>query len=353
MESILQTAFAKQTLLACKGYVPSFIDNSATISFDNILSGSLKKNLPEVEGNKKGILNYTNLSVLYDAQRRVPFTSAYNVDGSSKSKSVIRASNFQADPRIDQGIQLSQKGFYDLRTDIIEFEIGHMAANNEMAWGPNAQLQSYQTFHFPNSAPQAAKLNTGIWKTLETYIINEAASIAGNKKLCVFTGPLLRSNDPGYIKDPKFQIPLLFYKVIIFQSTKGIFSTAFMMSHEQKMIEQKMFVEKNAAKIMQLADVIAEPDFTDFKYKKVFQVNVKYLEDATGLNFSWKGVKPIEVPNDKNQIKKILKISDKDEADKAEKLLRKGIAPEMYTLEADLTSSEIKNNAYRLNIILP
>jgi DNA/RNA endonuclease G (NUC1) len=352
MNQDLHKAFSKETLLTCKGYDELFINRETKISFENILSANLKKNLPKVEGNSKGILNYTSLSVLYDAQRKVPFAAAYNVDGSCKSKTVVRASSFKPDPRIDAGIQLSQKGFYDLRKDITEFEIGHMAANNEMAWGPNAQLQSYQTFHFPNSAPQAENLNTGIWKTLETYIISEAATIKNNKRICVFTGPLLRNNDPVYNKDPSFQIPLLFYKVIIFPTSTGLYSTGFMMSHEQKMIEQNMFVIKPDT-AERRAKSAAATDFADFKYKKVFQVNMKYLEQQTGLRFSWKGVKSIKVPNDKNQIIKIRKITDAKDAEKTEALLRKGIAPESLRSESDLSPLEIKNRSYSLNIILP
>src|SRR6478752_540063 len=107
----------------------------------------------------------SNWSVLYHSTRRVPFVSAYNIDGNKKKEGIKRANKFRADPRIDPSIQLSQKGFYDLITGKTEFEIGHMAANNEMAWGTNAQAQAYQTFHFPNSVPQAENLNTGIWKT--------------------------------------------------------------------------------------------------------------------------------------------------------------------------------------------
>lgn len=352
MNSILHEAFSKETLFKCKGFNEFFINAETKISFESILSAKLKKNLPKVEGNKKGMLNYTNLSVLYDAHRKVPFAAAYNVDGSDKCSSVVRASTFKADPRIDVGIQLSQKGFYDLRKDIVEFEIGHMAANNEMAWGPTAQLQSYQTFHFPNSAPQASKLNTGIWKTLESYIITEAASIKNNKRICVFTGPLLRNNDPGYIKDPSFQIPLLFYKVVVFPTASGVYSTGFMMSHEQKMIEQNMFVV-NPSAAGRIAKSIAAPEFTDFKYKKVFQVNIKYLEQQTGLKFSWKGVKSIQVPNDKNQILKIRKITDAKDAVEAEALLRMGITPKSLKSEEDLSPREVNNNSYRLNIILP
>jgi len=350
MASLLEKAFAKETLLASNGYDPFFLDVNTKVDHETALSASMKENLPKVEGNSKGILNYTNLSVLYDAQRRVPFFSAYNIDGSSKVK--VTRTAFRPDPRIDLDIQLSQHGFYDLRTDITEFEIGHMAANNEMAWGSNAQLQAYQTFHFPNSAPQAEKLNTGIWKALERYIIDEAATLNRNRRISVFTGPLLRKDDPAYIRDPGFQIPLLFFKVIVFPTAKGLYTTGFMMSHEQKMIEQEMFV-KLPVERGAIARTIEEPRFDDFKYKKVFQVSIPFLEQQTGLNFSWKDVMPVAVPNDKNQIQKIEKIKDSKDAEEAERELRRGCIPKMREAKEEITPREERTKNFKLNIILP
>ena len=351
MPTPLSQAFAKETLLACKGYSPLFIDKKINIGIDTIIPAAGKKLLPKVEGNKKGILNYTNLSVLYNSQRRVPFVAAYNIDGAAKA--AVKRTGFKPDPRIDTNIQLTQKGFYDLRKDITEFEIGHMAANNEMAWGKNAQLQSYQTFHYPNSVPQAENLNTGIWKTLETYLVDEASTIKSNKRICVFTGPVLRAKDPQYVKDPAFQIPLLFFKVIVFPTAKGLYSTGFLMSHEQRMIELGMFVPPSISGGMREIGKPAEPAFSDFKYKKVFQVNIDYLEKQTGLNFSWRGVKKIAVPNDKNQVKKIAKIKDATDAQKAQGQTRGFTIPEIQLSDAELTEQEIASKSFKLNIILP
>ncbi|MBV4357256.1 DNA/RNA non-specific endonuclease [Pinibacter aurantiacus] len=334
MTSVLDKAFAKATLLACKGYAPAFINNNANISLNSILSATYKKSLPKVEGNTDGFLNYTDLTVLYDADRKVPFFSAYNIDGGQRSIKVSRANKFRLDPRIDPSIQLNS-AFYDLRTDITEFEIGHMAANNEMAWGVDAQLKAYQTFHFPNSVPQAENLNTGIWKTLETYIIDESATIESGKKICVFTGPLLLKTDPGYIKQPDFKIPLFFFKVIVFMSSKGLYSTAFMMSHEQRMKDQHMFATIAERGLTATADTT----FKDFKYRKVFQVNVGYLEDISGMNFTWKGVKKVLLKNGA-QIQEIAQIKDASDAQKHEDEMLRGAGSKL-------------TKKYKLNITLP
>jgi endonuclease G len=346
MPDLKKIAFDKNTLLACTGFSESFV-KGAELKLSRILGSSYESLLPNVEGDKKGKLKYTNLTVLYNAKRRVPFVAAYNIDGARKASGIKRANNFQADPRIDKKIQLSKEAFYDLITDRTEFEIGHMAANNEMAWGTNAQLQSYQTFHFPNSVPQAERLNTGIWKSLESYIIDESATITGKKLISVFTGPIIRSDDPPYIKDKTFKVPLLFYKVIVFPSAQGVFSTAFIISHEAKLRKDKLLVLPPG-----LAETVPET-FQDFKFKKVFQVNIGVLEDLSGLNFSWTGVKKIKVPAQANQIKAIRKIEDSDDAAAHNLTLRTGGIPTTAIVTESLTSSEVASKKFKLNIILP
>ena len=345
MPSLIEIAFAKETLLQCTGYQPDFIDPAFPVSVDTIVPKKLRTCLPKVEGNANGKLHYAGLSVLYNCDRKLPFVSAYNIDGSKKSSTVKRASKFRSDPRIPADIQLGED-FYDLRkTGETEFEVGHMAANNEMAWGKAAQLQSYQTFHYPNSVPQAERLNTVIWKSLETYITKEAATVKNNKRIAVFTGPVLMDNDPAYVEDPSFQIPLLFYKVIVFMHPKGVFSTAFVMSHEERLKELGMFiVPKRIGR-----KAAEEKYFEDFPYKKVFQINVGTLENLTGLNFTWKGVKKLKLPVDKNQVLKIRSI--KDAADAKEN--SKGIVSKKMLTAQPLTDKEIKSKKFKLNVFLP
>lgn len=320
---LLIQAFSREALLACTGYDPSFIHGNTTVGFDTILKSRHKRTLPQVLHNPDGVLHYTALSVLFNRERKVPMVSAYNIDGASKGTGIKRAPGFKADFRIDKNLMLDYP-FYDLRKDITEFEIGHMAANNEMAWGAHAQLQAYQTFHFTNSVPQAEGLNTGLWKSLESYMIREAANVPGNKKICVFSGPVLMDQDPQYIKDPAFRIPLLFYKIIVFMNKKGLYSTGFLMSHEKRLRALDMFVRSR--------DLITESQpFSDFAYNQVFQVNMEDIESLTGMNFRWPGVSRVAVPLQKNRVQNIKSIGSSEDARKLQearsKPLLRGVSP--------------------------
>ncbi len=339
-------AFKKTFLMNCKGFSSTFIGNNTFVDINKILPTKFKKLLPEVEGNKDGILHYTKLSVLYNRLRKVPFVSAYNIDGGKKAN-VLRA-NFKTDPRIPDGIQLSKRYFYDLWKGAKVFEIGHMAANNEMAWGKKAQIQAYQTFHFPNSVPQAKSLNTGLWRTLESYIIKEAIGSKFPKKISVFTGPVLSENDPVYTKDLNFKVPLLFYKVIVFPTKSRIYATGFLMSHEKRLDEMKMIKwDKGKTKFMANQTLIG---FINFPYKRVFQVDIKYLESLTGLSFSWKGVSALKIKNGPHQLKKIRKIKNAEDAAKMEDLMGKDKKFKLGDRTMKLYSYE---KGYKLNMILP
>ncbi len=347
MPDLKTLAFDKGNLLKCKGYSPTFISKTKKVNYDHLLSNAMKKLLPDVNGGGAAFLHYTGFSVAYNKKRKVPFFAAYNIDGNDKSDTAPRP-RFRPDPRIDPACQLNFP-FYDLITDFTEFEIGHMASNSEMGRGADGQLKAYQTFHFTNSAPQAEVLNSGMWQGLEKYIIKEAGSIDQNKKICVFTGPVLTSKDPDYLFDPGgFKVPLLFFKVIIFMRNKKLYSTAFVISHEKKLLEKKMISSGKKVRIVRGK----EPEyFVDYPFKKVFQVNMEFLSRKTGLDFSWPGVTPMVVPKDGKQMEKIKLVGNADDAKRA---IRGGhVHATMKVIDSDVTKTELYKQNYTLNMILP
>lgn len=78
--SILPQATSTQALLEFKGYHENFLSPTQKIKTNLLLNATQKKLLPQVEGNRQGILHYENLSVLYNAERRLPFVSIYGID---------------------------------------------------------------------------------------------------------------------------------------------------------------------------------------------------------------------------------------------------------------------------------
>lgn len=354
MPDIKTLAFSLEYLKKCKGYDAAYIQKDTKLSLNNILSASQKKLLPLVDGNKNKILHYTGLSILYNAKRKVPFVAAYNINGGDKQNNAPRPA-FQPDPRLKDGLQLD-KDFYVLKkkgSRSTVFQIGHMASNNEMGRGKNGPLQAAQTFHFTNASPQAGRMNAGLWKGLESYIIKRAASLKGNKKICVFTGPVLTSFDPGFTLQPAFKVPLLFYKVIVFATPSGLYSTGFLISHEKKLLNDGMLVLK-PGRVVRGVKKPTEGFFDDYPYRKVFQVNISLLERETGLRFSWPKVKRVEVPEQKRLLQKIKSVENAKDAQEIIRVMRGPLDKiKMITSATDITDAELKNNNYILNMVIP
>ena len=331
-------AFSAEHLKTCKGYDAKFIDGISVITLD-VLSEKQRKNLPTVEGDAKGVLKYSKFSVSYNTKRKLPFISAANIDGNLKVQ-LERKGNFQTDPRLDSKIQLDDK-FYDLiKGGETEFDIGHMTSNNEMCWSDNARTFAYETFHFPNSVPQAPKLNRGLWSSLESYVLDEVKAKKRNQKISVFTGPILDTNDPLYVKDETFQVALMFWKVVVFKKKDGIYATAFVMSHEKRLREMNLVKDKKKKVIRDVTAPDEEEAFLDFPYKKVFQVNLELVEKLTGFKFLWKKVKRVVVPDDKLQLKTIAATATTDEAKAISRDARKRGA------------KVIKRNVAKINMVL-
>lgn len=311
---IKEKAFSLDHLISCKGYDPSFISKTADIHY-NILKPVHKKKLPEVKGNPNGILHYTRYSVMFHKGRKVPFFSVSNIDGAlkkdQKKDKITRPSGFKPDPRVDEKFQLSD-AFYDLVKNVTEFEIGHMTSNDELCWGKtvdDARLFSYETFHFTNSVPQAERLNSGLWRSLEQYILDEIKD-TDSQKVCVFTGPVISTRDPLYKNDESFKVPLLFWKVIVYQYKKKLRAAAFMMSHEKKLLQMGLLKTKPVIKgVTKKAAAKNLPPFEDYHHKKIFQVNVSLIEKLTGFELSWDKVTRVEVPEAGNPLEEISKVA--------------------------------------------
>ncbi len=124
-----------------------------------------------------------------------------------------------------------------------------------------------------------------------------------SKKVVILTGPIRRKEDPIYKMDTSLQIPLLFFKVILFEQNNQIFSTAFIMSHEKRMRKQGMFATKIKRGITK--PISQKLAFKNYIYKDVYQVNIDTLQILSGLNFTWENIKPIQLEKDAFKVQKL------------------------------------------------
>jgi endonuclease G len=129
------------------------------------------------------------------------------------------------------------------------------------------------TFHFTNCSPQHPNFNRGklVWAGLEDYILKTRAE-GENRRLCVFTGPVFRDNDPaigfpdvGHTQG-KAKLPLEYWKVVVMVKASGQLTAA-------------GFLVSQADLVRPMATEAA------IDVAKTYQVKVGKIEEHTGFDF--------------------------------------------------------------------
>jgi len=233
-------------------------------------------------------LEYLNYSVLHNPFRKFPYFTASNIHG-NLFKKITRKELFKGkgdkwkkDKRIPRTEQLGQELYSAVKSD---FDKGHLTKREDVQWGINrdeAIAAAESTFFFTNAMPQVDKLNRGIWRKIEDYILHQQ-TITHNIKINLFTGPVFLEDDPDFvteIRDATIQIPYLFWKVIYYQSNNTLHRTGFLTS--QKNLLEKRRIVKPAARG---EDLTGSDLFMTFKDAETYQVRVEFIENISGLTF--------------------------------------------------------------------
>ena len=247
-----------------KGYDENFLGEPLGMP---TLDPSIRdKAAPRIDDPSRNELEYTNFSIVMNKERRMPFFTAVNIDG-SQVKEVERGDKWLFDPRVAREHQLGNEAYKN--NDI---DRGHMVRRRDAVWGGEAGQASTDTFVYTNAAPQHKDLNQHEWLDLENRVFDKAQ--AEGKRMTVFTGPVFHDSDPscdnGGRMDTPTKIPQDFWKVVVWKDPeKGLQSEAFVMT-------QKHDLEGNSGPKLELKD---ESDFS------LYRVPLSQLEEMTKLDF--------------------------------------------------------------------
>ena len=156
-------------------------------------------------------LRYRHFSVAFDGARQLPLFSAVNIDGERIDRDTASNGSWRRDPRIPSSIQNLREGYGHAHKGF--FSRGHMTRRLDPNWGEKDKVlqADADTFHITNAAPQQQGFNSPIWLRLEDYVIDNAG--AQDLRISVFTGPVLREDDPLYYGR---RVPLDFWKIVLF-----------------------------------------------------------------------------------------------------------------------------------------
>ncbi|WP_046744310.1 DNA/RNA non-specific endonuclease [Kordia zhangzhouensis] len=232
-------------------------------------------------------LPYQNFSVLQNPFRKFPYYSAVNIDGKHFYKlsrdSIFEGSERWAkDKRIPHDTQWGN-ALYD--AEKYDFDKGHLAKREDVQWGINreeARLAARSTFFYTNAMPQVSKLNRGVWKQIENYILHHEV-IKNNMKICLFSGPVFRDDDPVFIKtvnEEQVQLPYLFWKVVYYVVNDKLHRAGFLTSQLRQMKKKRIVKPVTRSTGVQL-----NTHFNKFKDAETYQVQVSFIEKMSGLSF--------------------------------------------------------------------
>jgi endonuclease G len=265
-----------------RGYDPTFLGDGAPAPVPGIPE-TLKTGIAiptDEDPTQPGELRYTHFGVYHSTDRRIPILTAVNIDGAHTVHVKRGTDRWFKDGRIPADAQLNQKDYDDPLIDR-----GHMVRRQDPDWDPAATSQDQvtelarqadsDTFHYTNAAPQHSTLNQGkqLWQGLENYILDSART--QGLKACVFTGPVVRDDDPALPNGVK--VPVEFWKIVamVNADTQKLHATGYLLSQGdliRELLETRQRTE-------------AMEGFVLGPYR-TFQIAISDLADATGYDFT-------------------------------------------------------------------
>ena len=278
-------------LLNATGYTPLFLGDQYPVPLPK-LNPELQRSAAPVLGSEDNVLDYGNFSIVQHRQRKFPILTAANIDGSlfipiPRSGIFPKGrDSWRLDPRLDPNHQWGNELYKAPKSD---FDRGHMTKREDVQWGKDTSLalnNAKSTFFFTNSVPQHKNLNRKIWQELENYILH-SESVSSNLKINLFTGPVLKTDDPLFVSkvnEQSVQIPVLFWKAIYYSDRDKVLSrVAFLMGQENILMENGIVIPYSGSRGEE-----EKPDdllFVDFDKADTYQVSLDLIEELTGLDF--------------------------------------------------------------------
>jgi endonuclease G, mitochondrial len=228
-----------------------------------------------------------------NGERRLPFFTAVNIDGSSvitinrDTGKVTKGpegmdsegeegaeggrEKWYYDDRIDES-EISEDKLYKDHPKMSKFHRGHLVKRTDPSWGTEDKAFKGQadTFHFTNCAPQHQKFNpiTSRWAGVENWITK--TSNDDDIRVSVFSGPVFSESDP---KVDYLRIPKAFWKVIAWQEEGELKATAILA--DQSDLIKYLSRSEGMESFEELPDKLPED----------YQVTIKEIERLTELSF--------------------------------------------------------------------
>jgi DNA/RNA endonuclease G (NUC1) len=221
--------------------------------------------------NGESVRKYTHFSIVMDKERKLAMFTADNLDGASLRDDIKRG-KWQIDEVIGSEHQMGDSAYGNPLTR------GHMVRRRDVVWGSleEASKANADTFSYPNAVPQHSELNCKKWNDLENWLLERARK--QDKKLCVFTGPVLAADDPSFRGE---KIPADFWKIVVLEreGDKSLAAAAFVMS-QRDLLRNMDRSKQTRGGGSQGSDGMVETEAV-----APYQVSIDEIEKLTNLDF--------------------------------------------------------------------
>jgi endonuclease G, mitochondrial len=247
-----------------KGYDENFIKTTNfKIKLEDLLKNHLS-DLPPLKvstGKTPDLLRYHHFSIAMHRERKMPFLTAVNIDGTQTKDLNREADIWRFDPRLDKEFQISKEIY--AKNDL---DLGHLVRRLDPVWGENYLEANDDTFHLTVCAPQHKKLNRITWLGLEDFILKNTDN--EDLKVSVFSGSVFSEKDIDY---RGIKVPLQFWKMAALIKNDGTPSvSAYLLSHEEYLGDLDR-------------GLIGDTGFGEYK---TFQISLEKLQELTNLNLN-------------------------------------------------------------------
>ncbi len=219
------------------------------------------------------VIDYTHYSLVMHRGRRVAVFTAHNLDASRAVRGISGGLDWKMDERVGE-YQLGPEVYASNQDDH-----GHLVRREDVLWGAVsvARLAHNATYFYTNAAPQHQNFFQGEWVHLEDWVLEHATDLS--YRLAVFTGPVLRDDDPTLTDLPadlraaftvrgSAQIPAAFWKIIVLRDGRAggddLSAVAFAMK------QSEMWNDRHGSRLLNL---------------RVHQITLGTIEEWTGLDF--------------------------------------------------------------------
>lgn len=253
---------AKPTLII--PYDPFFLGDGFEVPMPTLGDAARARSLGEGQ-----VFHYTHYSLVMDRERRTAMFAANNIDAARKVQ-IGGGLSWKMDERLGD-VQLGRETY-----DGNQLDKGHLVRREDVVWGPvvEAREANRSTYFYPNATPQHQNFNQDEWKALEDWVLDHATELS--YRLCVFTGTVLRDDDPTLLDLPPHlrnlagtpRLPAAFWKVIVLRDGEAGGSDLAAVAFALK--QSDAWNDRQGRRLIKL---------------RIHQVTLGAIEEWTGLNF--------------------------------------------------------------------